>query len=662
GGKNVASITHRNDAIELTWLQRLLAPRGVPETWTYFAKRILNHFPKVNPPIPESARVDFLYQRWAPSTRKLPKLLARMIKVARKYKLTVDDIQLNLATKRAVPLWYHLADGEDSRNKNNTPTAKCLRTRHGLIRVGETVDWLGRTDPGHSNSWLCLCSSCLHDRNALGCSDPARCREHADSLLRDIPPKWSPLVETHRRPVPPQRVINSIGNAIAVLDTDTDPSRAELYRNEVRIFAESEPHTGPEATNRVYTSLEPAATVIICSAGRQKLEGDGDNIRSGAAVFLDLDRQAVKYRSTSSLHAPLLGELSALAVALTRVEPEKAVLLMIESRAVHRALTTDLDRHEKTGWIAMMDEERTMFKTILAVARGRSGYTLVQEQRAVQAEHRSLVELTFDLAEDIEDLYDDTPVVACPPRGFSLLGIPLRAGKQSTFYKIIQDQHRPSQRRRTNTQVARVRHAITEVNGSPPTTEDIWLSTRDKDSPATHNNFTFKSLHDGFRLGDHWSTIPGYEDRARCNLCEGEVESMEHILLECPGRLAPIRTVWGLARSLCEMRGIIWPEMTYGLILGCGLVKLKTPKGRHLAGASRLLRIVVRESAHLIWSLRCERVNRMAQNPPQAHDTAEVRNRWIKRLNHRLTMDRLLTCKSRFGTKALDKKLVLRTW
>ncbi|KAJ7661175.1 hypothetical protein B0H17DRAFT_953751 [Mycena rosella] len=68
-------------------------------------------------------------------------------------------------------------------------------------------------------------------------------------------------------------------------------------------------------------------------------------------------------------------------------------------------------------------------------------------------------------------------------------------------------------------------------------------------------------------------------------------------------------------------------------------------------GTTRLFRILVSESAFLIWRLRCERVI-------QEKDLAsarEIHNRWLKTINNRLGLDG-------YGKKAIKKSLVLKTW
>ncbi|KAF9058415.1 hypothetical protein BDP27DRAFT_1241297, partial [Rhodocollybia butyracea] len=92
-------------------------------------------------------------------------------------------------------------------------------------------------------------------------------------------------------------------------------------------------------------------------------------------------------------------------------------------------------------------------------------------------------------------------------------------------------------------------------------------------------------------------------------------------------------------------------------VLACGLTSFK--KGnKTLKGESRLYRIIVSESAHLIWKLRNARVINGTPNP----SAQEVTNRWLFTINSRLNLDRLLTNSKKFGGKALSCALVTKTW
>ena len=74
-------------------------------------------------------------------------------------------------------------------------------------------------------------------------------------------------------------------------------------------------------------------------------------------------------------------------------------------------------------------------------------------------------------------------------------------------------------------------------------------------------------------------------------------------------------------------------------------------------GTTHLFRIVVSESAHLIWKLRNERV---IQGKDAASER-EIQNKWCKAINNRLNLDCILT-NMRYGKKAIKKSLVKHTW
>ncbi|KAJ7683356.1 hypothetical protein B0H17DRAFT_941990, partial [Mycena rosella] len=131
----------------------------------------------------------------------------------------------------------------------------------------------------------------------------------------------------------------------------------------------------------------------------------------------------------------------------------------------------------------------------------------------------------------------------------------------------------------------------------------------------------------------------------------GTTESMQHILTQCdaPGQEA----IWELASELWKLKtGVDLARPTTGQIMACAAIK------RGDAGTTRLLRILISESAFLIWRLRCERVIQ-EKDPASAR---EIHNRWLRTINNRLGLDRAMTNEGRYGKRAIKKSLVLKTW
>ena len=89
---------------------------------------------------------------------------------------------------------------------------------------------------------------------------------------------------------------------------------------------------------------------------------------------------------------------------------------------------------------------------------------------------------------------------------------------------------------------------------------------------------------------------------------------MEHILTECA---ASERTeVWNPCRKVWLEKWPTWPTIKLGTILGCGLAEFKDDNGKIHPGAARLFRILVSGSAFLIWSMRCERLEKQDEGLP----------------------------------------------
>ena len=172
-------------------------------------------------------------------------------------------------------------------------------------------------------------------------------------------------------------------------------------------------------------------------------------------------------------------------------------------------------------------------------------------------------------------------------------------------------------------------------------------------------------MHSIQKIGTYWEHIPGYQDRQSCRACR-RVETMEHILINC--NEPPPRIIWQLAKNIWPEHTYEWPEISIGIILGCGSITSPREEAhlrvdqaeqdrrtRNTKGATRLMQITVTESAHLIWVLRCERVIRGV-----THSNKEIKARWLQAINTRLTDDKITA--TRIKRDKRFKKLVKTTW
>jgi hypothetical protein len=85
---------------------------------------------------------------------------------------------------------------------------------------------------------------------------------------------------------------------------------------------------------------------------------------------------------------------------------------------------------------------------------------------------------------------------------------------------------------------------------------------------------------------------------------------MEHILIECRHSLER-KTLWRLARKLWRNKGRRWSRLTIGSVLASRALQFARNDRQEgdaealmkMSGPSRLLQILVSETAHLIWAI-----------------------------------------------------------
>ncbi|KAF8221367.1 hypothetical protein L208DRAFT_1179871, partial [Tricholoma matsutake] len=212
----------------------------------------------------------------------------------------------------------------------------------------------------------------------------------------------------------------------------------------------------------------------------------------------------------------------------------------------------------------------------------------------------------------------------------------------------------------TEMQLAITTYAIHDLTGGTPTPDKIWSAIHKCDLSKQIRNYLWKNLHNAYRIGNFWSRIPNMEHHDRCILC-GESKSMEHITIECPNSNA-INIIWNLAESLWLRHKESCPAVQFGTVLGCVLADFKSEKGKKLHGKNHLFEILVTESAHLIWKLRCEKVIKFEGDLDKFHSPDEIHNRWVVQINHQLHLDILSANRRLQGKSPLTQRMVLQTW
>ena len=659
GGKGLLHLKYRNEAIELVWLKKLLSPPHNRPTWASFANAILAHFASKTPVAPYETRVNFFLQSWNVNPTKLPSHLRRILKTAKTYNLTLDATAFHPNHLSSAPIWFHIGATHALNRLNNHHDAKCLRRHHNITSVGDVASLAGLVlNEEHRHSNYCRCPTCMHVRTTYDCMQPTKCIAFANELLNCLPTKWLPsenipdevrVNSANPAPQGESRVfrvnlmeVSHLENAFRIIRPDTTSHPLPARR--------AAPPNPPHPT---------AVTEVLCCA-TSMINDDGNYIAGGCVWFGANDTRNISFQPTPSDHtSKTTGALGAMLLLLQRTASDVHLRIHINDKNIIQNLTKRLDDNEDLNWFHLGDSD--LYRALVAKLKSRSADTTFEkwQEDKPTANQKEALELAKSALENPHQR-DVAPEI---DPSFSLRGQRLSAGTQRSFYQHLVtlhvQKHYSPKASLTNNIIATQR-SVKDLWGATPTPPQLWKSTRSRDIPKNIRNFLWKCLHNKYKIGSYWRNIPNFEERGSCRLCEG-IETMQHILVDCQeSRIR--RVVWGLASELWRRREPSWPEISFGSILGANLPNCISTKSTKKKGRNRLFAILVLESAHLIWKLRCEWLIENQGDQEKFPSDNEIHNKWVKAINMHLKFDKLQTDTKRYGSRAIKADLVLKTW
>ncbi|KAF9231095.1 hypothetical protein BU15DRAFT_68624 [Melanogaster broomeanus] len=426
-----------------------------------------------------------------------------------------------------------------------------------------------------------------------------------------------------------------------------------LQESGFRVFSPIEHYPREPARQDPPPPYAAQETVTILTCGEHSIDQDG----GGGAWLQDGDVRNLSLRVEENMASRNSGEISVI-MGMARLIPKHHTLNFVtKAKALIQDLTVDLQKWDCIGWLE--HEDAGMMKPLVAALRQRSASTyFTRWNSSIPTAHKDAARLLANHGMSKEKA--DNISVAIQQE-FNFDGLRLDHGTQRLFYKGIQQHQAPTRRKRaTRINLSITKYAVHSITGVTPTDPQVWKSLRNHGIPRGIRNFLWKVLHDGYKIGDYWQQMQNYENRGKCHLC-GELESMEHILLECEKSIATT-TIWRLTEQLWKKRDPTWPTISFGAIMGSQLIEFKNDTKKKIEGKTRLFRILTTEASHLIWKLRCERAIKLEGKEELFHSDIEIHNRWVACINKRLKYDRLLADSVRYGKKALKLDLVLKTW
>ncbi|KAF5381553.1 hypothetical protein D9615_005523 [Tricholomella constricta] len=666
GGQKCLNIKARNEAIELTKLRSYLRFDDERPRWAKVADELMGRNISTRRRVrDETSIVNPYLQNYTVKTRMsnttLPESLIRMLRTADKHNVSFAPIALSTELKNEMPMWYHVGVTNNKTLINNDDWARCQRHNHKITTVGEMLTYINkRPTPGertHKERVNCACKCCQRSRR-LGCQNPDKCRKVGKKSLNALSDKWHPKSNLELQ-VAPNDELPEIGQRGE--DTDSPITFNQNYitqdnlTNGIRVFINDKTQTNSPATP-IRDNTDNTPEIRVWTDGSCIANGDenaragsglwyGENDQRNLAIKLPLDME----QSNNS------GEAAAILIAARNAPPNATLHIFSDSKIVIEGLTKNLNTWEDKGWIGISN--RTILKATVAQLRARKGTTLFTK---VKGHSGDVGNDGADALAKMGAMKNEADAIDLQIlENFDLSGAKLSTMTQALLYKGIMEQETVKTRRKTLIHLDIVRHTIQEKMGDLPSDSRIWQSLYNRDISKNISAFLWRAMHNSYPIGDFWSQITNFEHRSKCQTCDTE-ESMDHILTECPDSCQG--TVWRLAETLWAKKGFPWFPPSLGQQLGCALINFKDGEGKLKVGVSRLYRIIMSESTHLIWKLRCEwRIGRES-DPERKHTENEVVNRWFEAINRRLKFDCLMTDNMRYGRKAIRSSLVKQTW
>ncbi|OJT08743.1 Ribonuclease H1 [Trametes pubescens] len=592
----------------------------------------------------------------------MPKCLKAMVMAAKRYNVKCEASNPTAALCAQLPVWNHIGRNSE-RGTENSPACKCLRDAHQVRTVGQCVavaERLQQERGTHVPRSTCECDDCLGDRTLLGCENPHRCAVAAARLIGRLTEKWDPnregnkdgltLTTRRKRENGSARVANERILFDPSLATDTPVAES------MRVFvplASGDPKRALRHAARF--QVEPEA-VEVFTDGSCKGNGSGCASAGSGVWFGEDDERNEGVRVPYNDQTNQVAEIYAVTVAHRKVPPFAPMHIVSDSKYVVDGITKYLPHWERRGSLGVANA--TVLRDLVGLLRTRSAPTTF---RWVKGHDRVRGNEEADrLAGEAVALPPVVrPLFLPAPDRYNVRGAALLYMTQRLAYQGVREWKGTKLRDATTRNVLTAQCEVSRVSGVFPKEDALWAMLRKDPISKKARDFTWKALHESHRVGKFWSNIPGYEGRGTCAHC-GITESMEHILTQCraPGQ----QTAWALARGILDRKQIALPAVSYGLVLGAHTYTARDQKGEILHGATRLARLILSETAYLIWVLRCERVvgDRVPLTDRLEHEYVE--KRWMRMIANRFQLDRILTSKRVAARGAVPPTAVVATW
>jgi ribonuclease HI/exonuclease III len=521
GGLDMPDIKLRNEAIQIMWVKRWLAPPETKPMWANVMDEIIKANIPAKPIVEDSAVADWVLQTWHEKElgdSLIPDHAKLIIRTARKYNLGFNAPKVDINTKKDMIIWNH--PGVISNYMWNKKSTKCLRNIHHITTVRNLVDF--NENPIHSP----------------GCRTLPKCTQMAHDLVRAITEKLSPLWHTpHRDGLDhtPRRIkLNKEQDITKKAVTFNPDITAKMHpRNHIRIFQNKD--TYKQRNCIVDTNLFTTPAYRAADENKDNrpltLYTDGSAINGEAGIGV---RESHNSEFNRSLKAPAgpqtnnRAELCAIIEAV-RINQNRPLTILTDSKNTVLTITTRVDEIEDKDFYNTANAAE--WKILLALLRQRQNTTSFQ-----WVEGHNGIEGNEQADQLANEGRENGPVMILPdiPIKWHYDGARLQALTQKDVYRMLVKTTSKSvtERPKVKENIKNIKDRLMAVSGILPTDKSIWKNIHHSPSKKRKGDFLWKLITGTLRTGEYFRQMNDSEHRELCKHCN-LLESATHLLLDC---------------------------------------------------------------------------------------------------------------------------------
>ena len=595
GGLGIPDIRSRIEAIEIMWIKKWLNPEEKKKPkWTYILDEILKENVAKAPMIDNESKISWIKQTWHESEGKEAKIskgIRNMLRVARKYNITLEPLKFSKEAKENEPLWHNKLMTE-ANYQWNKKSARCIRTNHGVETIKD-----------------------LYEENSkTGCSKA--CNEMIERLKTMIPEIINPTIGTPKRikeknlDLTPRRIKRNERNK-REKTFNPDITAKENTLKEIRMFSEE---NGTKKRGRKINPKKPAyrkergnnnenknektkAKIVIT---REKMEQKEQEIKVKVKIEGKIRKEEIEFKLKKNEQNEERANAAAILWTLKKAGNRKTTIITKDIKLI-KWIGEGITKAEDKNWIEQ--EESEIWKSVLNELRQRNEKTKIRTPKNKEEENE-MKKMKEEIRKKI--MIKTIEIKTKRNRRYLQEGAKLEKMTQNIAYKLAlrKNKEKPGGAE-TWRRIKNIKETLTEKWNIKITEEQIWKGIEQVENPQIRD-FIWKIIHNRIKCGKFFRFIPNWQEKEFCKC--GKSETIEHILIKC--KKSGQESLWKKVKETWEkLTEMEWKQPTLETIMGIGSIKIRNKKDIEKSmKISDIYRKLITTAIWTIWKNRNDRV------------------------------------------------------